>query len=170
MDIFVLASAALGFIPVILKYIRDLPQFSVFWNFLQRTGIIDILQKAGIEVPKAKGTYDERMARLIAKFNEVTSETDTIVSELEGSVRTKASRIKELEQQHENLQSRIEVLKQSPQYADLQTQAMLEKFMQEQNRDGKRSTWRDYGLFILGVTTPYLLNFLFAKLGYNINP
>lgn len=164
------ASAILGFIPIMLKSVKELPQFSVIWNFLQRTGVIDILQKLGIEVPKERESYDERMAKLISKFNEVTSETDTIVAELESNVRTKANRVKELEKQHENLLDRIEVLKQSPQYADLQTQAMLEKFMQEQNRDGKKSMWRDYGLFILGVATPYILNFILSKLGVQFNP
>jgi DNA-binding transcriptional regulator YbjK len=133
-------------------------------------GILDILQKVGIEIPKAKGSYEERMAKLIAKFHEVTSETDTIVAELETSVLSKASRVKELEEQHANLHTRIETLKQSPQYANLQTQAMLEKFIQEQNRDGKKSAWRDYGLFILGVATPYILNFLFSKIGVQFNP
>ncbi len=166
----IIVSAAIGAIPVILKFFRSIPELAVFWNFMQRIGLFEIFKRFGIEVPADKGTYDERMAKLIAKFNEVTAETDTIVSELENNVRSKASRVKELEQQHETLLTRIETLKQSPQYADLQTQAMLEKFMREQNRDGRRSTWRDYGLFILGLITPPLLNLLLTKLGITSNP
>lgn len=159
MDIFlVVTSLAAGAVPLIWRFLKENTKLGLFMERLEYNDVFKRgLKIFGIELPKPKDSYEVRMDKLIAKFNDVSTDADQIIFELETNLRNKKSVVDTLENQQKDLAQRIEELKKSPEFATLQIQAKLDKMDSEQKKDSRKSVFRDYALYALGVLTPYLI-------------
>jgi hypothetical protein len=148
-----------GTFPGLLKIMRETEELKSLWNRIERNSfLLSILKALGLELPKPKDSYETRMNSLIAKFNEVTIESDAIIAELESNLKNKKHIVETLEQEEEILATNIEKMRKSPEFGQLQIQQQLDRLIQEQKKDGKKGLLRDYLLFALGVVSPYIIS------------
>jgi hypothetical protein len=162
MDIlFLLTSLVAGAVPLIWRVLKENTKLRGYLVSLEYNETFKkFLDLAGIKLPKPKESYEVRMDRLINKFNEVSTESDQIIYELETNLRNKKLVVDELGKQQSDLAQRIEELKKAPEFITLQIQAKLDKMDAEQKRDSRKGAFRDYSLYALGVLTPFLISWI----------
>jgi len=159
-----LVSLLIGTLTTLIRVLRNEPRLQAFWSRIERNQSLTKLFKLfGFKIPAPRESYQERTSKLFAKFQQVTEETEEIVSELERNLRTKENVVNQLDQRHKDLDEKLEKMKQLPEYSNLRTLDLLEQLIRDQKRDGRRSALRDYGLYILGVATPYVINWITAQ-------
>jgi hypothetical protein len=141
--------------------LKQLAESDTLWQKIQQYKIIvEILGQIGIHPPKPKETYQERMNRLMTKFDELSLETNVVVSELETNLRQKEAIVRNLETQENELSTRLQTLKSSPEAGNIELQRRLDMLIEEQKRESKKGKWQDFLYFALGVFTPYLITFI----------
>lgn len=162
MDIlFLLTSLIAGTVPLVWRVLRENTRLRGYLERLEyNESFKKFLDLAGIKLPKPKDSYEVRMDKLITKFNEVSTESDQIIYEIETSLRNKKMVVDELGNQQKELAQRIEELKKAPEFITLQIQAKLDKMDAEQKKDSRKSALRDYFLYAFGVFTPYLISWI----------
>ncbi len=159
LDPLLLTSLAVGALTTLIRILRKEKRLQRFWERLDRNEkLLNLLKELGINLPKAPESYEERMKRLFAKFREVSTDSEEILSELESSLRNKEAIVNQLDQRKKELDQKITSIQQSPDYANVRMLEMLAQMDKEQKKDSRRSAWRDYGLFVLGVVTPFVLS------------
>jgi hypothetical protein len=125
---------------------------------------IDNLDKEYEKMPSI--SYSEKMASLTHSLVEASSEVDRVLHEMsvvslqrESSISELESQLKELSEREKHLQDKVKTLEKVPLPA-------IEYFVQEVEKGEKRSAWRDYVLFGLGVIvstiTTLLLKLVFG--------
>ena len=173
-----LTSLLAGVVTTILRLLNEKGRFQPLFDRVEKSrALAQILEQLGIRIPKEEESYQERLSKLFAKFEEITEESDEIVSELERHVRSKEILVEQLHQREQDLASRIDRLKKSPEFVAARNQQLLEQIaiLQEELRasnvkEGRRSAIRDFVLFALGVTLPYILGWLAPKIGLTLPP
>lgn len=168
-----LISLAAGGLTTLLRLLREDERLKSFWERLRRNQMLAaVLEIIGVELPPPSESYQERLNKLFTQFGEVMSESDAIVSELERHVRNKETVVRRLEQREQELVSQINKLRESPESVGIRNRELLEELVQlqeelhkSQEKEGKRSIWRDFILFVLGVLLPFLIGWLAPKVG-----
>lgn len=176
MGVELLASLAVGALTTLFRLLKDSERFKPILEQIRRNQILAaILDFLGIELPTPTEPYQERLSKLFGKFDEVMSESDSIVSELERHVRTKETVVRRLEVREQELTSQVNQLRESPEIATIRNRELLEEVVQlqqelqkSQQKEGKRSVLRDFVLFALGVLLPYLFGRFAPKVGFSL--
>jgi DNA repair exonuclease SbcCD ATPase subunit len=134
-----------------------LPLSRILRRFLMR-----LLGREEAEKPK---TYSQRLTELTESLVKASSEVDSLLVELSQVAREREESVKELEvqitemEQHEKqLQQRIQELKDIP-------VPVAERFAELVERGEKRSAWRDYALFGLGVVVSTAIAITLSLIG-----
>jgi chromosome segregation ATPase len=110
-------------------------------------------------------SYSQRLAELTESLMKASSEVDNLLAELaqvaedrEEAVKKLESELTQMEQHEEQLQKRIEELKGIP-------VPVAEHFAQLIEQGEKRSAWRDYMLFGLGVVVSTVVAIILSLVG-----
>lgn len=162
-----LLSLIAGGITTLIRILEEEPRF---WQWLEEhvPSWIPLLERLGIERPKPDETYREKVANLLQKFSDISLETDTIIGELESSLKSKTELVQQLENQHRELTKRIEELKENPEFGNIEILRRLERMERDQALESRRSALRDYGLFALGVLVPIVVAIIARLFGYSL--
>jgi chromosome segregation ATPase len=171
----IILSLAAGALATFLRLIREEERLKPFWESLEKNErIVAIFKFLGIKLPQPQESYQERLQKLFSKFNEVSSEADEIVSELERHVKNKEVVVRQLEQKEHELTEQVRQIRSSPESVAIKNQELLEEILRLQDelrksqlKEGKSSIWRDLILFALGVLIPYIITWVVANLATN---
>ncbi len=111
-------------------------------------------------------TYSDKVSRLTDSLSKATAEVDEVLKEIAIVSRERTKTVAELEKQLEELaarekqvKERIEVLEKVPLEAVQHFERMLDK-------GDKRSAWRDYMLFGLGVIVSTVIAIALKLVGF----
>jgi prefoldin subunit 5 len=111
-------------------------------------------------------TYSERVSRLTQSLSKASAEVDEVLKEIAIVSQERANAVASLEKQLEELatrekqvRERIEVLEKVPLEAIQHFEKMLDK-------GDKRSAWRDYLLFGLGVIVSTVIAIILKLVGF----
>ena len=111
-------------------------------------------------------TYSEKISRLTNSLSKATAEVDEVLKEITSVGSERAKTVTELEKQllelttrEKQIKERIEVLEKVPLEAIQQFERILDK-------GDKRSAWRDYMLFGLGVIVSTVIAIGLNLLGF----
>lgn len=166
-------SLAAGAIPTLIRLLQDVELFQPVLNRVRRNQIlVKFLEFLGVELAAPTESYQERLNTLLAKFTEVSNESEAIVVELQSHIHSKEAIVRDLEQKEKDLSSRIDQMKESPEFVIARIQELTEEIAQLQKeasqaqaRDSRQSKLRDFGLFALGVIVSYGLQWLGPRVG-----
>jgi chromosome segregation ATPase len=117
-----------------------------------------------------ESTYAERMQKLSGKLHEASSDFETLLQEMdhvakqrEIAVTELETKLTELSEREQTLESRITTLSQTHPRVAQEFIALLEEGQKEGE---KRSARRDYMLFAAGVVVTIVLTLVFNALGF----
>ena len=119
----------------------------------------------GIRLREAPVAYKERIASLVGGLEKTSAELDSIYREIaevlgqrEVAITSLQERIEALAEQEAQLQTKVETLERVPLPA-------ADYFADIVQRGEKRSAWRDYWIFVLGVGITAVVSFVSGALG-----
>jgi uncharacterized membrane protein YhiD involved in acid resistance len=114
---------------------------------------------------KGKETYSEKISKLTDNLTKASLEMDQVLKEIETvsiehtkSVENLQIQLTELEQREKQTKQRIEILEKVPIEVVQQFEAIIHK-------GEKRSAWRDYVLFGLGVVVSTIIAIILNLIG-----
>ena len=155
-------------IPLVERVARETAKGQSVLEWIQnRQTLMKFLEDIGFRV-REPIPATERVQQLLQKFDEVTTETDLIIQELARNIDARATVVRELEREEEDLKQRIKGLKVQPEGAAASLEAHLEVLIRLQEKQERRSALRDYTLYVLGVMTPYAITFALRRLGVEL--
>jgi uncharacterized phage infection (PIP) family protein YhgE len=112
---------------------------------------LEIVRNISKKANQHSTSYSEKMETLTRKLVDASSEVDRVLSEMsemslqrENAISEYESKLKDLKEKHKHLEGKVEILGKVPVPA-------IEYFVSELEKGEKRSAWRDYVLFGLGV-------------------
>lgn len=111
-------------------------------------------------------SYEERMAKLTDSLIEASVEVDHILEEMMEVGHQRKAAITRLEQQLETLSKREKDIQQRVETLEKVPLPAVEYFAGMVERSEKRSAWRDYALFGLGVLVSTVITIILKLFGF----
>lgn len=172
----IVLSLLAGGITTLFRWLREEERFQPFLGRLEQNQLlVRIFRLLGIEIRPIAETYDQRLRKLFTKFQEVTVESDEIVSELTRHVRSKEEIVRDLERREQQLALQLDQIRTTPEAVAIRNQELLERVVQlqsdlqkAQEKEGKRSVIRDFTLFALGVILPFFIYWAASQFGITL--
>jgi len=129
----------------------------VFTNLLQPDIRKSLSRLLGIPIEQKQETYSDKILRLNETLSKSSKEVDNVIKEMALFGQERANSVKKLEQQLEELSMREQQAKARIQTLEKVPVEALQYFEQILEKGDKRSAWRDYKLFGLGVVVSTII-------------
>jgi len=101
-----------------------------------------------------------RIPQLIDNFKKNTEEMKNIISDIENDLSNRKNTLENLENKLNEMTSEENDLKSKIQLLENTKPEVMKYIVEELGKRDKRSAWRDFALFLLGVITPVIISFL----------